>query len=118
MILADTSIWVDHLRKGNTRLSALLDDGLILMHPFVTGELACGSLRNREEILSLLAALPVAKAAEHDEVMQLVAQPKLHGKGLGWIDAHLLASTLLTGCTLWTRDPSLAKAARQLRVDP
>lgn len=116
MILADTSIWVDHLRKGNPRLSRLLNDGVVVCHPFVVGELACGNIQNRAVILSLLAALPSVKAAGHDEAVQLVSDRKLHGKGLGWVDVHLLASTLLTGCRLWTKDKALAKAAVTLAV--
>ena len=117
MILTDTSVWVDHLRKGDRALSELLEQGQVVCHPFVIGELACGHLRNRTEILTLLAALPEAEMAEHDEVLQLVAGRRLHAKGLGWGDAHLLASTLLTGCTLWTRDRALGAAARQLKVN-
>jgi len=116
VILADTSIWIDHLRKRSGKLAALLDDGRVVCHPFVIGELACGNLRNRTEILSLLTALPSTTLAAHEEVLRLVSDRKLHGKGLGWIDAHLLASTLLTGCTLWTKDKALAAAARVLKV--
>ncbi len=117
MILADTSVWVDHLRKSSQELSALLNEGLIVCHPFVIGELACGNMRNREEIPFLLATLPPATIAQHDEVMRFVSDRKLHGKGLGWIDMHLLASTLLTGCTLWTKDKALAAAARAAGVE-
>jgi len=117
MILVDTSVWVAHLRKGSRELSALLNDGLVVCHPFVIGELACGNMRNRAELLSLLAALPSATAAGHDEALRLVSERKLHGKGLGWIDVHLLASSLLTGCALWTKDKALAAAARTLKVD-
>jgi predicted nucleic acid-binding protein len=117
MILVDTSVWVDHLRKDSPELSALLNDGLVVCHTFVIGELACGNMRNRAEILSLLTALPSATAAGHDEALRLVSQHELHGKGLGWVDVHLLASSLLTGCALWTRDKALAAAARTLNVD-
>ena len=116
MILADTSVWVEHLRRGSPRLSALLEEGRILCHPFIVGELACGNLRNRTEILSLLEALPCAAAAAHDETLQFVLLHELHGKGLGWIDVQLLASSRLTGCTLWTKDKRLAAAARRLDV--
>lgn len=116
MILVDTSVWVDHLRRGDQQLRSLLDDGHVLCHPFVAGELACGQLRNRSEILSLLSELPNAAVAQHDEVMRLVGGRKLHGKGLGWIDAHLLASALLTHCPLWTKDRALASAARSLKL--
>jgi predicted nucleic acid-binding protein len=116
VILADTSVWIDHLRKGSPKLSALLSDGLVVCHPFVIGELACGNIRNRVEILSLLAALPSATGAEHDEALRLVTDRKLHDRGLGWIDVHLLASTLLSGCRLWTKDKALAAAARTMNV--
>ena len=116
MILADTSVWVDHLRQSNRRLVTLLTDGLIVCHPLVIGELACGNLHNRAEILSRLAALPMATAAGHEEAMRFVSDHKLHGKGLGWIDVHLLASVLLSECTLWTLDKPLAAAARSLKV--
>lgn len=116
MILVDTSVWVDHLRKGNRKLAALLEEGVILCHPFVVGELACGGIRNREEIMTLLHALPEATVAENEEVLALVADRKIHGKGLGWIDVHLLASSLLTGCPLWTLDKALQAAAKQLGI--
>jgi predicted nucleic acid-binding protein len=116
MILADTSVWVDHLRKGNRRLQRLLESGLVVCHPFVIGELACGHLRNRAEVLTLLAALPSATVAGHEEALRLVSDRKLFGKGLGWIDVHLLASALLTGCTLRTRDRALTTAARALKL--
>jgi len=83
----------------------------------VIGELACGNLRNRSEILSLLSALPGAKAADHDEAMGLLTDRELHGAGLGWVDTHLLASALITGCRLWTRDKALADAARAVAVE-
>ena len=117
MILADTSVWVDHLRKADRELSVLLNDGLVVCHPFIVGELACGNVRNRVQILSLLTALPSATAAGHDEALRLVSQRELHGTGIGWIDVHLLASCLLTGCTLWTKDRALAAAARTLKVE-
>ena len=117
MTLVDTSIWVEHLRKGSKALQQRLGEGLVLCHPFVIGELACGRLRNRAEILTLLAALPSATVAGHEEALGLVSDRKLHGKGLGWIDVHLLASALLSGCTLWTKDKALKAAARALNVD-
>lgn len=116
MILADTSVWIDHLRRGNARLRGLLEEGRILCHPFVQGELACGTLRQREEILTLLAILPSAVSASHAEVLGLLGAERLHGSGLGWIDAHLLASTRLSGCALWTLDRALARAAAKLGI--
>jgi predicted nucleic acid-binding protein len=116
MILVDTSVWVQHLRKGSDRLRSLLDEEQVVCHPFVIGELACGTLRNRQEILSLLDALPQAQVAEHEEVLHLLERRHLHGQGLGWIDAHLAASALLTGCSLWTLDKPLRRAAGFLGI--
>ena len=107
MILVDTSIWVDHLRKGNKRLTTLLNDTQVACHPFVIGELACGNLKNRRRILDLLADLPRVDLAQHSEVLELVETRKLSGQGIGWIDAHLLASALLSGTPLWTADKRL-----------
>ena len=117
MILADTSVWIDHFRKGNERLSRLLNEGQVLSHPFVIGELACGNLRNRKKILGMLSALPCVQVADHDEVIHFLAKHRIQGQGVGWIDAHLLASSFLTRCRLWTLDESLAVIARTLRID-
>jgi len=114
MILVDTSIWINHLRKGNVRLRSLLQEEQVLCHPFVIGELAVGNLRNRTEILRLLSALPRARIVEHDEVLHLLEARRLYGRGLGWIDAYLLASSLLTRCALWTSDTALGKEAEAL----
>ena len=114
MILVDTSVWVDHLRKSEAELQSLLNEGLVLSHPFVIGELACGKLENRDEILSLLDALPRATLASHAEVLHLVSERKLYGKGLGWVDVHLLAGALLSQSSLWTRDRTLGSVAREL----
>ena len=116
MTLVDTSVWVDHLRKGDQELRSLLDEGSVLCHPFVIGELACGNLKNRGEILSLLEALPTSTVASHEEVLHLLSEQKLHGKGLGWIDMHLLVSALLSKSRLWTTDKTLARAARALEA--
>ena len=116
MTLADTSVWVDHLRHGRHRFAGLLEEGRVLCHPFVVGELACGSLANRDRFLRLLGALPRARVAAHEEVMQFVHVRGIHGRGLGWVDMHLLASTLLEGCALWTLDKRLEDAARQLGI--
>ncbi len=116
MILADTSVWIEHLRNGSERLKSLLYKEQVLCHPFVVGELACGMIENREEILNTLKALPEARVAEHEEVLRFLEARRLDGRGLGWVDAHLLASTLLTGCALWTLDKPLRKAAAALHV--
>ena len=116
MILVDTSVWIEHLRGGSERLRSLLHDDQVLCHPFVVGELACGTLRNREEILDNLRALPEARVAEQEEVLRFLEEHHLYGHGLGWVDAHILASTLLTRCSLWTMDRPLQRAATGLRV--
>ncbi len=111
MILVDTSVWIDHLRFGNATLVEMLEEERVLLHPFVIGEIACGNLRNRARVLANLEALPVATSADHEEVVKLVEGHKLWGKGIGWIDAHLLASALVSGCRLWTLDKRLDRAA-------
>lgn len=115
-MLVDTSVWIDHLRRGNGLLASRLRNGEVETHPFVVGELACGKLRRRDEILSLLRALPAVTRAEHEEVLGLVESKRLAGRGLGWIDAHLLASAMLHRTTLWTLDRRLAAEARRLGV--
>ncbi len=115
MILVDTSVWVDHLRRGDAQLSELLERATVVMHPFVVGEIACGSLANRANVLELLADLPMAVVAEADEVLEFIERHRLHGKGIGYVDVHLLASTALTrGASLWSRDQRLASAANAL----
>ena len=91
-----------------------LSEGLVLMHPFISGELACGALKNRASILADLTALPSAKLASHTEVLRLIEDRKLWGRGLGWIDVHLLASALLSHCGFWTFDKRLEEAAANL----
>lgn len=116
MFLVDTSVWVGHLRSANPALRELLNEGRVLMHPFVIGELACGSMKNRKGVLANLRELPIALSAEHDEVMRLIEQRSLWSKGIGWIDAHLIASALLSGCRLWTLDGRMREAAESARV--
>ena len=116
MILVDTSVWVDHLRRGNDRLRELLEEGEVLTHRFVIGELACGNLKNRAEILELLASLPEAKIADQHEVLHVIDRHRLHGRRVGWVDAHLLTAALLNSSRLWTLDKPLAKAARSLKI--
>ena len=115
MILVDTSVWVDHLRAGDARLAGLLERGAVVMHPFVLGEMACGSLSERRAMLDLLRELPAAVAADDEEVLGFIERHELHGKGIGYVDAHLLASVALTeGASLWTRDRRLRGAAEEL----
>ena len=115
MIFIDTSIWVDHLNKGDKILEDLLEKSKVLCHPFVIGELACGNLANRTEILSLLDQLPKTLVASDSEVLFFIENNNLNGKGIGYIDAHLLASVSLSRpAQLWTRDKRLAFAASEL----
>ena len=115
-VLVDTSVWVDHFHRGEPLLQDLLVSGQVLTHPFIVGELAFGNLSNRTEILQLFAALPVVMVASNEETMQLIEKHKLGGKGLGWIDAHLLAAALLSHVALWTRDRRLAAIATKLGI--
>jgi predicted nucleic acid-binding protein len=114
MWLADTSVWVEHLRAGNADLASRLSAGLVLTHPFIYGELACGNLKNRAAFLSDLKSLPAAVVAMDDEVMRLIEDRKLWGRGIGWVDSHLLAAALLSRCRLWTLDRRLSLAAKDL----
>lgn len=113
-MIVDTSVWIDHFRQPNADLASFLDEGRVLTHPFVIGELACGSLARREEVLHLLEALPAAPVATHDEVMAFVDRYRLHGSGLGWIDVHLLASARLGRASLWSADKRLRREAVRL----
>lgn len=115
MILVDTSVWIDHLRSGDEGLAALLNGSLVLMHPFVVGELACGNLRHRETVLGLLQELPQATVATDTEVLFFIERHALMGRGIGYIDAHLLASASLSDAArLWTRDIRLREVATEL----
>lgn len=116
MILVDTSVWIDHLRRSNEALAGLLSEAYVLIHPFVAGELACGNLKNRTELLRYLSALPSATVASHDEAMHLLEDRKLAGCGIGWVDAHLLASALLSHCSFWTLDERLRRAGGRAGV--
>jgi len=115
-ILVDTSVWINFLRYGDEHLEGALNQGLVLCHPYIIGELACGHLSNREKILSLLHDLPAAAVVEHEEALHFIDQHKLMGKGLGYIDIHLLASAMLTGVNLWTLDKTLVKMAKKLNT--
>lgn len=116
MVLVDTSIWVAHLHQGSRQLEKLLMDAEVMCHSFIIGELACGNLKNRNEIISLLKALPIARTIDFDEFLFFVDQNQLMGKGLGFVDIHLLASAQLTGVPLWTEDKRLNSAADQLKL--
>ena len=115
MILVDTSVWIEHFRRNEPRLVEALNLEEVLVHPFVAGELACGNLRNPSEILHYLAHLPSAPSTTHVEVLDFIERRSLSGRGIGYVDVHLLASTALHGSAgLWTRDERLAGVARAL----
>ena len=114
MMLVDTSVWIDHLRLGDAELATALEVGRVRAHPFVVGELACGNLHARAEVLSLLQALPGSPMATDSEVLFFMDQQALMGRGIGYIDVHLLASARLGGVLLWTRDKKLHAIATTL----
>jgi predicted nucleic acid-binding protein len=114
--LVDTSIWIDHFKKSDIELIRLLNSGKVCIHPFIIGELSCGNISNREEILTLLKSLPHIDSAMNEEVFMLIENKKLYGIGLGFTDVHLLASALIDNVTLWTRDKTLKKAAINLGI--
>jgi len=116
MVLVDTSIWVSHLRAADTKLASLLAAEEVACHPFVIGELACGNLANREEILALLQELPRATTAQHEEALSLIEARRLMGRGIGLVDVHLLASALLSGLPIWTGDRRLREAAVEIGI--
>jgi predicted nucleic acid-binding protein len=118
LILVDTSVWVDHLRSGDDRLARLLNNAAVLTHPFIIGEISLGNLHRRDIILSALSGLPVAAAANDAEVLHFIGWHALFGRGIGYIDAHLLAAVQLTaGTKLWTRDRKLLRIAVELGVN-
>ena len=117
MLLVDTSVWIEHLKSGTVGLDTPLNEGQVVCHPFIIGELACGNLVNRPHILSLLDTLPSAQLADHDEVIRFIETHRLMGKGLGYVDIHLLASAVLTSIPLWTLDKRLSKSAARLGVN-
>lgn len=116
MILVDTSVWVDHFRGREKGLSALLLEGTVLTHALVIEELACGDLLRRDEILELLGALPQAPRADHSELLDFISDHRLHGSGIGAVDAHLLASARLGRARLWSKDKALCRAAKRLDI--
>jgi predicted nucleic acid-binding protein len=117
VILADTSVWIDHLRSGADSLVDLLNRGQILVHPLIVGEIAMGSLRQRALVIRTLQQLPYASSATDSEVLQLIENERLFGSGIGYSDAHLLASVrLTTGSSLWTRDRRLRDVAKRLSL--
>jgi len=116
MVLVDTSVWIDHFRAGESRLARLLEDVEVVMHPLVVGELACGNLRNRREILSLRSNLPHVAPVSNDAVLFFIERHRLHGRGLGLVDVNILASCAVEGATLWSKDVRLMKTAKDLKL--
>jgi predicted nucleic acid-binding protein len=116
MVLADTSIWVSHLRLGEPRLATLLSESDVMCHEFIIGELACGHLKNKREILVLLKALPAAPVISQEELLSFIDHHSLSGQGIGWVDVHLLAAAKLAGVSFWTSDKQLKKAADRLKL--
>ena len=117
MVLVDTSVWVSHLRYENEDLQQLLLNGEVVCHPFIVGELACGNLKNRHEILTYLQSLPMTILAEDEEVLKFIEANQLMGKGLGYIDVHLIASAVLTNVLLWTLDKTLDKFTDKIGIN-
>jgi predicted nucleic acid-binding protein len=116
MVLVDTSVWVAHLRAGNVGLEKLLNEGEVVCHPFIVGELACGNLKNRHEILAYLQAIPLTILAEDAEVLTFIDNNQLMGKGLGYIDVHLIVSAVLTDVPFWTLDKTLDKVSEKIGI--
>jgi predicted nucleic acid-binding protein len=109
VVLVDTSVWIDHLRKASRTLSSLLEQDQVVLHPFVLGELACGKLSNRKEILALFHALPLITKVDDDEIIFFIERHKLMGLGIGLIDMHLLASCHIVKSQLWSKDKRFKK---------
>jgi predicted nucleic acid-binding protein len=116
VILADTSVWIQHLRTGDTHLVDALEAGRVCIHSFIIGELACGNLQSRAELLELLGHLPPASVATDTEALLFLEQHALMGRGIGFVDVHLLASAALSGAALWTHDRRLAVVATELKL--
>ena len=116
MILVDTSVWVEHLRRRSAGLAGLLDQGLVACHPFVIGELALGALKDRTGLLGLLAKLPAARIVRHEDALAMVQRRALFERGIGWVDVHLVASALVDRWPLWTLDRRLGAVARDLKA--
>jgi predicted nucleic acid-binding protein len=115
-MLVDTSVWIDHFRRRNTVLSDLLEQSHVWTHEFVIGELACGNLANGQRILGYLADLPRVATASHEEVLRFVQARRLMGRGLGWVDLHLLASSIVAKIPFWSMDKRLSAVARKLGI--
>ena len=115
-ILVDTSVWINHLREGDQNLSHLLEQGLVACHPFIVGEIACGGIKNRQEIINLLNDLPSTEILDHSDIIDFIESRKIMNKGIGYIDVHLLGSALVSDTPLWTFDKALRKIAIQFSI--
>jgi predicted nucleic acid-binding protein len=115
MVLVDTSVWIDFLRKGDSLLSDLLTDGEVLTHPHIIGELRLGNIPKRKSFLGLIENLPVIVQATDEEVGYMIEKNKLYGKGIGYIDAHILASSIMNSTPLWTLDKRLDALSKKLK---
>lgn len=114
MVLVDTSIWIAHFKSEQEDLVALLEEGAVLTHPMIIGEISCGAMKHRKEIIQLMLRLPQAEILAMTEALSFIEDHQCYGKGIGWVDVHLLASAMLCSATLWSRDKSLMKLAKQL----
>jgi len=117
LILVDTSVWIKHFRESDQNLVRLLEQGLVACHPFIIGELACGNISNRNEIIKLLHDLPSTDVLDHYDIMEFIEYRNIMNKGIGYIDVHLLASALISEAPLWTSDKALRKIANQLSIE-
>lgn len=115
-ILVDTSVWINHLREGDKNLTQLLEQGLVACHPFIVGEIACGGIKNRHEIINLLNDLPSTEILDHSDIIEFIENRKIMNKGIGYIDVHLLGSALVSDTPLWTFDKALRKIAIQFSI--
>lgn len=116
MVIIDTSVWIAHFRKANAHLQKLLSEGEVFCHHFIVGEIACGNIHNRTEIISLMQALPSTPIAAQEEILSFIDHKKLYGAGIGLIDVHLLASAFLTKASVWTVDNKLQRVAAKLNI--
>lgn len=116
MVLVDTSVWINYLHAGNSKLKTLLMETEVVSHPFIIGELACGNIKNRKEVFSLLDTLPSSMVVTNDEFLHFLEHHKLMGKGIGFVDIHLLASARISRIPIWTEDKNLKKIAKQLNL--
>ena len=117
LILVDTSVWIKHLRESDKNLIRLLEQGLVACHPLITGELACGGIKNRYEIIALLNDLPSTDILDHSEIMKLIEYREIMNKGIGYVDVHLLGSALVSETPMWTFDKALRNIAKQLSIE-